>query len=743
MRYLRFERANKVTLLVMNRMCSSQRAAPTGSGEGGDKSSSLHQHNHNHLTPTIGATPHGFGVEEDVDAADLPSGPADIRENELKERKSSETTLSDKSSGTTNDDTKERVGQSSKSVDAGIGEDVVAGSGSSSCSDSSRSSSSSSSGDTECPVPTGAAGALPHDLHLRPSHRSRAKLVIDGAYLEASLTAAGNGLGSQVDLLALLSLLEDRLEVSFEKKVLYQGTPGGQPNNFHRLIALVDGAHVAVHLQPLKSRTVTLDLGGGCKEDREILLDKGVDLALALEILEPLESERANASPTLSSSSLASAATSTSFSQPVLVVLTGDEDMCPVMERAERVGYSVVVCGGRKSLSEKLHPFVRKGAGQAIWLEDLLDHASALGSGACLNGHAPRGVSTSARHANAEASPATSVAPRTPLMVGEPAGTVGQGGGSSSIGSISGAGGYSHADGGLLNRGLRTASPAGPLLFKQQQQQQQQHQPQYDQVQQIQQQHAVSLQHHHRGGENASGTLVSPQVASAAAAAAAAATGLGGYQSLHPSIAASLALNGRNLPPSASASIGMGQNSSIGLGLNPKQKLYRCPQGRFCDKLDEPGHLRALRHPCPKGSICAVALSVCNPGALGASGVSDADRREHMLTFVHICPKGTACPRNDIEHCTHFDHPYRRTKARCPEGGMCPFIARGVGASNSSAREHSRLYRHPCPRGSTCPLLAGKQPSEKKRCVRNGFGNGLKNPLVPSGRKNGHWADCR
>lgn len=152
MRYLRLERTNKVTLLVMNRMCSSQRAAPTGSGEGGDKSSSLHQHNHNHLTPPVGAAPHGFGVEEDVDAADLPSGPADIRENELKDRKSSETTLSDKSSGTTNDDTKERVGQSSKSVDAGIGEDVVAGSGSSSCSDSSRSSSSSSSGDRKSVV---------------------------------------------------------------------------------------------------------------------------------------------------------------------------------------------------------------------------------------------------------------------------------------------------------------------------------------------------------------------------------------------------------------------------------------------------------------------------------------------------------------------------------------------------------------------------------------------------------------
>jgi hypothetical protein len=33
-----------------------------------------------------------------------------------------------------------------------------------------------------------------------------------------------------------------------------------------------------------------------------------------------------------------------------------------------------------------------------------------------------------------------------------------------------------------------------------------------------------------------------------------------------------------------------------------------------------------------------------------------------MASFVHICPKGTSCPRNDIEHCTHFDHPYRRTK---------------------------------------------------------------------------------
>lgn len=25
------------------------------------------------------------------------------------------------------------------------------------------------------------------------------------------------------------------------------------------------------------------------------------------------------------------------------------------------------------------------------------------------------------------------------------------------------------------------------------------------------------------------------------------------------------------------------------------------------------------------------------------------------------------------------------------------------------------MYRHPCPKGSNCPLLAGKQPSEKKR----------------------------
>lgn len=150
----------------------------------------------------------------------------------------------------------------------------------------------------------------------------------------------------------------------------------------------------------------------------------------------------------------------------------------------------------------------------------------------------------------------------------------------------------------------------------------------------------------------------------------------------------------------------MGLSSPGGpLGASSKQKLYRCPQGRFCDKVDEPGHLRALRHPCPKGPACRFA----------AGHGPEAERRDHMLTFVHICPKGTSCPRNDIEHCTHFDHPYRRTKARCPDGANCPFITRGGASSNSSAREHSRMYRHPCPKGSTCPLLAGKQPSEKKR----------------------------
>jgi len=222
--------------------------------------------------------------------------------------------------------------------------------------------------------------------------------------------------------------------------------------------------------------------------------------------------------------------------------------------------------------------------------------------------------------------------------------------------------------------------------------------------------------------------------AAAAAVAAAVAGGAGGSFHPHhpPSYGPSSTLmlgggggSGGNPPSPSSALSALGlAGMGMGLGLNPKQKLYRCPQGRFCDKLDEPGHLRALRHPCPKGPTCLIALSTCTPGAVNLPGVSDSDRRDHMLTFVHICQKGTGCPRNDIEHCTHFDHPYRRTKARCPVGGNCPYILRGAGASNSSAREHSRLYRHPCPKGSTCPLLAGKQPSEKKRCVARGGGGG-------------------
>lgn len=77
----------------------------------------------------------------------------------------------------------------------------------------------------------------------------------------------------------------------------------------------------------------------------------------------------------------------------------------------------------------------------------------------------------------------------------------------------------------------------------------------------------------------------------------------------------------------------------------------------LCWQVDEPGHLRALRHPCPNGQSCRFA----------AGAGPEMERREHMASFVHICPKGTSCPRNDIEHCTHFDHPYRRTKVHASE----------------------------------------------------------------------------
>ncbi len=542
--------------------------------------------------------------------------------------------------------------------------------------------------DAEVAADPSASSALDRS---RSIHRNRAKLIVDGAYLEASIKVAGEGRKGRLDHLVLLSLLEDRLDMMFEKKVLYQATPDGQPNHFHRSISHPDGAHVKVCLQPLKARVVTMDIGGGLKQNQEIYLDKGVDLALALEILEPFEG--GTPSPASSSSSLSSAATTTSSSQPALVVVTGDGDLAPVIERAERAGYLVVVCGGRKTLSEKLHQHVRKGSGQAVWLDDLIEQSWVLAPhpGLLMMGGGS-GLSGTTTPPSSGSSAAAAAASLTPLGFGGPAAS----GGGGSGGSLSASTSSGSMAGSSTSRPPLASSPGGMsaaelslALLKQQQQQQQQQAAHFH--------HAHHLGGAGAGGMHGMGGMMGGPGAAAAAAAAAVAGGLHGHGGHH---VGSHGGSSMMMPP---------------LGLSPKQKLYRCPQGRFCDKLDEPGHLRALRHPCPKGATCLVALSTCTPGVANVPGVSELERREHMLTFVHICPKGTSCPRNDIEHCTHFDHPYRRTKARCPDGGNCPYISRGAGASNSSAREHSRLYRHPCPKGSTCPLLAGKQPSEKKR----------------------------
>jgi hypothetical protein len=47
----------------------------------------------------------------------------------------------------------------------------------------------------------------------------------------------------------------------------------------------------------------------------------------------------------------------------------------PVVERAERWGHVVFVCGGRKTLSDRLHEYVKKGTGQAVWLDDLIEQS--------------------------------------------------------------------------------------------------------------------------------------------------------------------------------------------------------------------------------------------------------------------------------------------------------------------------------------------------------------------------------
>jgi len=722
-------------------------AKPAGSegGEGDDKPPSFHHHNHHPFAPPAAASPQGSSVgEEDIEPLGLPSGPADgLSENENRggssSSRSSITSSGSSNSSTSSSSSSSSSGSSgstsSKDGAAAGDDDVAAGGGSN------------SSNTTSSNLPAGtSAASMAEDPAPRSIHRNRAKLIVDGAYLEASLKVAGEGQKGRVDHLALLSLLEDRLDVTFEKKVLYQATPDGQPNQFHRSISHPDGAHVKVVLQPLKARVVTMDVGGGLKQNQEIYLDKGVDLALALEILEPFEGGPASLSPASSSPSLASAATTICSSQPALVVVTGDGDLHAVLERAERSGYLVVVCGGRKTLSEKLHQHVRKGSRQAVWLDDLIERSWVLAPHLPYNNasgessSSESGTTTPPPSTGAGSSAAAAAASVTPLMLGGPAAAAvgGGNGGSSSSGSSSSSAGFSSARPAFGSSSTSRALSATELsiaLLKQQQQQHQQHQQQQQHHHHQQQLHAGHLHshHHHHLGQHAmsGGMMASPAAAAAAAAAAAGGTG-GGFHSHHSlsggSSSSSLMLGGGGdggnphlppHPPSPSSALGaLGlAGMGMGLGLNPKQKLYRCPQGRFCDKLDEPGHLRALRHPCPKGPTCLIALSTCTPGAVNVPGVSDSDRRDHMLTFVHICPKGTVCPRNDIEHCTHFDHPYRRTKARCPDGGNCPYISRGAGASNSSAREHSRLYRHPCPKGSTCPLLAGKQPSEKKRYV--------------------------
>lgn len=74
----------------------------------------------------------------------------------------------------------------------------------------------------------------PHDVHPSltlyhvcvfggfDNRRRRAKLIVDGAHLESCIRAAGEGRKGRLDHMVLLSLLEERLDVSFEKKVLYQ-----------------------------------------------------------------------------------------------------------------------------------------------------------------------------------------------------------------------------------------------------------------------------------------------------------------------------------------------------------------------------------------------------------------------------------------------------------------------------------------------------------------------------------------
>lgn len=189
--------------------------------------------------------------------------------------------------------------------------------------------------------------------------RRRAKLIIDGAHLEACIKAAGEGRKGRLDHMVLLSLLEERLDVSFEKKILYQvcfdvqdrrvvvrrgppssefgrsvlafqATPDGQPNHFHRSISHPDGAHVKTVLQPLKARLVTVEIGG-IKQTQELLLDKGVDLALALEIL----ADRDDPS---------GAPSSPNPSAAVLVIITADGDLQvrveTVMDRSSDVSYT-------------------------------------------------------------------------------------------------------------------------------------------------------------------------------------------------------------------------------------------------------------------------------------------------------------------------------------------------------------------------------------------------------------------
>lgn len=65
-------------------------------------------------------------------------------------------------------------------------------------------------------------------------------------------------------------------------------------------------------LQPLKARLVTVEIGG-MKQTQELLLDKGVDLALALEILADRDDP--------------GAATGINPSAAVLVIITADGDL--------------------------------------------------------------------------------------------------------------------------------------------------------------------------------------------------------------------------------------------------------------------------------------------------------------------------------------------------------------------------------------------------------------------------------